>query len=1655
MKKLFSYLFLVGLFCNALFSQTNVSGNINSNTIWSLANSPYNLTANTGVLSGVSLTIEPGVVVTGNFDIQILGSVIANGTSVEKINFQGPRLLFKRTNLLNSQLSYINFNKSGVQLADESEHNEDSNKNFNTLTLQNCDFTNNSFAKTKGYQTTASLVINNSKFSNSEIKGYYPRSETMTFNNCELDNGLIDSDAYNLGIFFNNSLIKSSNITMGCCGANLNFQNSTIYNSSIKEGMGKPVQGVFKLINSYFINSSVNLPNAQCNIDKSILCATNAQLFIIGNGMIKNSNFYSEPSSKNIEITGYDGYYIGGVNQISNSTFSNSSNSILIGKTSPNLNISNCNFLNTENYFIRNNSNVDFNGINNYFNTSTISDKIYDGNDDINSGIVNYIPFLTTPNTSAPIAPPIKVVKKQIGNDLVLTWLANNETDIAGYKIYYGSPTGYSYTSSIDAANVTTYTIVGGNINEEYAITAYDSSKDGIDDQVDGNESWYSIAEKLPELPTNIAIDSAPRKNKISWTLSTSPDVSAYKIYRGITTNPTAEIASVSNTTLTYIDSGLTNETPYFYRIKAVKANGLESEYSSEVSGTPTPVWNIAKTGISNGFGSQKDPLLTIQSGIDSSIAGEIILVQPGTYTENISLNKAVNISSTDGYATTILKSNGLSSTIFTISGLDTNNPINVNLTGFKFICTTANDQLAVNVNSGAFASIQKCWFEGIKRGISSNYGYYDIINSVFKNVEAVSVNETGYTEDIRQPKIINCTVYNSNSITNSQSTIYTKILNSIIVNSINPPISYFNGALPSLTNVILDSNPTAQQGSVYTQISNINEIYFTNASISDFTLKPYSPAIGYGTALNTVTEDALGISRPSPALTSPDAGAFENGLGNPANAQPKINALQDITVLEDTLEQTVSLAGIDDGNLFGAQQNITVSVSSNNATLFTNLSIVYANNSATGNLLFTPSANANGEAIITVSVQDNGGTANGGLDTKIITFKVTVTAVNDAPIANNDAISVSEGLTISTLVSGKTSVLFNDADTENSTLTASVITAPSHGILNLNSNGTFSYTHDGSETTIDSFTYKIYDGGLYSTPSTVSITIIPRNDAPIANNDAISVSEGSTATKLVSNQTSVVFNDTDAENSTLTSSILTSPLHGALALNTDGTFLYTHDGSEATTDSFTYKVYDGELYSTPSTVSITIIPVNDNTPSDVLLSKNSINENLNNQIIGLLSAVDLDSDDIFTYQLISGEGDTDNANFTIVNGNQLKNILSFDYEYQASHSIRVKVTDENGKSFEKNFAIAVINQNDIAITYDITNSYCSGDLGAGSITIKTVTNISGTIKYLWTATNGGVIPSGQQNKQNITNLTAGTYNLTVSDDFYSFSKNFDLILIEQYQDLSICYVSSDNVNVIKNRIFINDQGNYNVAFYEILKESNVANVYKSIGIINSSDKSYLDVDSNNTSEAYKYKVRSIDNCGYTSSNSTLHKTILLQSSIAINGSVNLSWSHYEGKAYGTYNIYRKTNQGVFELIGSIASTNNTYNDQTANNLANRYEYYITIEVSSCNTSISGRSMNSVTEIKSNRQVIGTSLSIEDHLLNSSVVLYPNPATSKVLIELSNDLELDKIELYNYLGQQVGIFKDSVFSIDNLPSGTYLTKVFTGNGVVIKKFIKQ
>ena len=107
----------------------------------------------------------------------------------------------------------------------------------------------------------------------------------------------------------------------------------------------------------------------------------------------------------------------------------------------------------------------------------------------------------------------------------------------------------------------------------------------------------------------------------------------------------------------------------------------------------------------------------------------------------------------------------------------------------------------------------------------------------------------------------------------------------------------------------------------------------------------------------------------------------------------------------------------------------------------------------------------------------------------------------------------------------------------------------------------------------------------------------------------------------------------------------------------------------------------------------IHVVAVGNRAPTGITLSSTTVVENSPaGTVIGLLEAIDPDYGDSFTFELVAGEGDSDNASFS-VDGRQLFTTTSFDFESGATRGIRIRVTDGEGESFEEIISIQIENQ--------------------------------------------------------------------------------------------------------------------------------------------------------------------------------------------------------------------------------------------------------------------------------------------------------------------------------------------------------------------------
>jgi gliding motility-associated-like protein len=231
----------------------------------------------------------------------------------------------------------------------------------------------------------------------------------------------------------------------------------------------------------------------------------------------------------------------------------------------------------------------------------------------------------------------------------------------------------------------------------------------------------------------------------------------------------------------------------------------------------------------------------------------------------------------------------------------------------------------------------------------------------------------------------------------------------------------------------------------------------------------------------------------------------------------------------------------------------------------------------------------------------------------------INVVPENQTPTANDDAFTTDEDITLN----GEVGV--NDSDPEGDTLTYQVVSSTTNGTLTLNSDGSFSYIPNAEYSGLDSFTYSACDSQGVCDNATVTITVVPVNDAPIAVDDNNSGAEEESVSGNVSP------NDSDVEGDSLNFQLVSNPGNGTVTLSNDGSYTYTPNADFYGTDTFLYEACDA---SACDTAMVTIIIDNINDGVDAIDDLYTINqgETLNNDVS--TNDVDVDNDPI-TYSVV------------------------------------------------------------------------------------------------------------------------------------------------------------------------------------------------------------------------------------------------------------------------------------------------------------------------------------------------------------------------------------------------------------------------------------
>jgi VCBS repeat-containing protein len=466
------------------------------------------------------------------------------------------------------------------------------------------------------------------------------------------------------------------------------------------------------------------------------------------------------------------------------------------------------------------------------------------------------------------------------------------------------------------------------------------------------------------------------------------------------------------------------------------------------------------------------------------------------------------------------------------------------------------------------------------------------------------------------------------------------------------------------------------------------------------------------------------------------------------------------LTVAEDSGPSAPIAVLANDSDVDGDTLTVTAASSPNGAVTI----------NPDNTLVFTPAANFNGPTTITYTVSDGqGGSASA-------TVFVSVTAVNDAPVAADDALSTSED---TPLTIPAATLLANDTDVDGQPLFVVAVYSPVNGTVAL-VGGDVLFTPAPDYIGPASFTYMVTDafGGIST--ATAHITVGPVNDAPVAQPASFTVAEDSS---LVSG--AVIASDADA------GAVLSFALDGAppagLVFNADGS--YSFDPSVAAYQSLgvgqsqvltvPYTVTDEAGASSGASLVITVTGTNDApvaAAASFAVSEDAAVVN------GNVAASDVDANAVLGFALngaapaglvFNADGsysfDASNAAYQSLAAGQVQ-VLTVPYT----------VTDQHGANSSANLVITVTGVNDAAVVTGVAAGSVAEDgtlLATGTLaatdvdspTSFTAASVSGSYGNFsidaagqWTYT----LRNGDANVQALTSSQqpTETFNVTTAD---------------------------------------------------------------------------------------------------------------------------------------------------------------------------------------------------------------------------------------------------------------------------------------------------
>jgi VCBS repeat-containing protein len=751
---------------------------------------------------------------------------------------------------------------------------------------------------------------------------------------------------------------------------------------------------------------------------------------------------------------------------------------------------------------------------------------------------------------------------------VTLEWDANSETNVAGYRVYMGRQPRV-YDSVLDVGNQTLAQLATIWRTTYFAVTAYDT--DGLESEFSEEVSYVTLA--LNSLPV-VRADQyvATRGSTLTVTseagvLANDSDADGDGLTVLLASPPNGALALNPNGSFSYTPS------PDFLGTDSFSYRALDGFATSAVATVTIMVRNTNSPPIAqpDQYVTTKNVFLNIPAlnGVvanDFDVDGDTLttLLVSSTGRGTLSLNPngsfvytpALNFSGSDSFSYRV--SDGKATSATATVTLIVSNINSAPLAQPDQYATTKNVPLNITPTSGVLGNdsdidgqtLVALLVTSTTQGTLSlnpdgGFNYTPAPN--FTGVDSFSYRATDGLST-SAVATVTLTVSATNSFPIAQADQY--------VTTRNVPLNVATAA-GVLANDS-DADDEALTALLVSSASHGTLSLNTNGSFS------YTPALNY------VGSDFFSYRVTDGRATS--AVALVSITINPTpNSTPVVQPDQYITTKNTALN--ISAGGgvlANDSDAEGDTLTAFPATLPSHGTLTLN---------ANGGFIYAPALNFTGTDSFSYRVSD--GRATSAVAAVVITVNPSP---NSVPTAQPDQYALTRNGLLS--VAATNGVLINDSDADQDALVALLAAPPLHGLLLLNTDGSFEYTPTSSFVGTDFFSYRTADGKSTSAVATVTITI-STNSAPTAHEDQYVTSKNVPLT--VSMTKGILANDSDADGDGIAAIIVDSVTNGTLSLNANGSFIYTLALDFTGTDCFSYCATDGRATSAVTVVRITV----------------------------------------------------------------------------------------------------------------------------------------------------------------------------------------------------------------------------------------------------------------------------------------------------------------------------------------------------------------------------------------------------------------------------------------------------------------------------------